>query len=226
MVEVLFEDNHLLVVKKPQNIPTQEDESKDEDMLNICKKYLKEKYQKSGNVYLGLVHRLDRPTGGILVLAKTSKAARRLTEQIQNGEFRKKYLAVVEGRPREKIAHLTHYLKKDEKNNKVYIVPELETGAKKADLEYVALDYINDLSLIEVSLFTGRSHQIRVQLSSIGCPIVSDIKYGAKKKITKNLSLWAHKLSFNHPTKNERLSFECFPPTNDVPWKDFNIKNL
>jgi 23S rRNA pseudouridine1911/1915/1917 synthase len=117
-------------------------------------------------------------------------------------------------------------LKKDEKNNKVSICPELEEGGKRADLEYKTLDYTDDLTLLEISLFTGRSHQIRVQLSSIGCPIVSDIKYGAKMKITKNLSLWAHKLSFNHPTKDERLSFECFPPVNDIPWKYFNIKTL
>lgn len=226
MIDVLYEDNHLLVVRKPQNIPTQEDQSKDADLLNMCKQYIKEKYNKQGNVYLGLVHRLDRPTGGIIVFARTSKSAQRLSEQIKNGTFKKAYLAVVEGKPRENIAHLTHYLKKDEKNNKVYICPELETGAKRADLEYSVVAFKDKLTLLNITLLTGRSHQIRVQLSTIGCPIVSDIKYGAKLKITKNLSLWAYKLSFVHPTTKEILSFECYPPENEEPWCNFNLMTI
>ncbi len=225
MVQVLYEDNHILVVSKPQNVPTQEDETKDLDLLNMCKEYIKEKYNKQGNVYLGMVHRLDRPTGGIVVFARTSKSASRLSKQIQDGIFNKNYLAIVEGTPREKIAHLTNYLKKDEKLNKVYVCPFLENDAKKAELEYKLLDSSHDLSLLNINLFTGRSHQIRVQLSTIGCPIVSDTKYGAKKKITNKLSLWAYKLTFEHPTKKEKMTFVDYPPIDQVPWSYFNLKN-
>ena len=207
MIDVLYEDNHIIVVNKPQDIPTQPDESGDLDLLSMCKEYIKEKYNKPGNVFLGLVHRLDRPTGGIIVFARTSKAASRLSEQIKNGTFNKKYVAVVEGQLKDKLAHLTHYLKKDEKNNKVYIVPELESGGKRADLEYRVIDENENLSMLDISLLTGRGHQIRVQLSTIGNPIVSDVKYGAKQKITDKLSLWAYSLTFKHPTKDKTLSF-------------------
>lgn len=227
MLNVLYEDNHIIVVLKPQNVPSQEDESKDKDMLTIVKEYVKEKYNKPNNVYIGLVHRLDRPTGGVMVFARTSKSAERLSKQIANREFDKYYLAVVENKPKEKFARLTHYLKKDEKTNKVSIVPQLETGAKEAVLEYTTLSNYNEkLSLLKVELFTGRSHQIRAQMSFVGNPIVSDVKYGAKLKICKNLSLWAYKISFKHPITNQIMSFVSFPPKDELPWSYFNLDIL
>ena len=226
MIDVLYEDNHILVVNKPQNVPTQADESGDEDLLTMCKAYIKQKYNKQGNVFLGLVHRLDRPTGGVIVFARTTKAASRLSAQIRENNFNKHYVAVVEGILKDKIGHLTNYLKKDTKNNKVYVCPELESDAKKAELDYTVLDEHDNLSLIDISLLTGRSHQIRVQFSTLGNPIVSDIKYGAKQKITKNLSLWAYKLSFKHPTKDEVLTFTSFPPEKEIPWKYFDLHKL
>lgn len=227
MLNVLYEDNHIIVVLKPQNVPSQEDESKDLDMLNMVKQYVKEKYNKPNNVYIGLVHRLDRPTGGIMVFARTSKAAERLSKQIVDKEFKKYYLAVVEGSLKDKFNRLTNYLKKDERNNKVSIVPKLETGAKLAELEYNVLSkYENSLSLLKIELFTGRSHQIRAQLSNLGNPIVSDVKYGAKQHICNNLSLWAYKICFPHPTLKKMMQFVCFPPVDEVPWKYFNLDVL
>ncbi|MGN1227369.1 MAG: RluA family pseudouridine synthase [Christensenellales bacterium] len=227
MLNVLYEDNHIIVVVKPQNVPSQADESNDKDMLTMVKEYVKEKYDKPNNVYIGLVHRLDRPTGGVMVFARTSKAAERLSKQIADKELKKYYLAVVEGAPKDKFNRLVNYLKKDEKNNKVSIVPILETGAKRAELEYNTLSkYEDKLSLLKVQLFTGRSHQIRVQLSAIGNPIVSDVKYGAKLKICKDLSLWAYKLILTHPTTKKVMQFSCYPPTENVPWKYFNLDIL
>ena len=148
MLDVIFEDNHILVVVKPQNIPSQEDESMDENMVSLVKKYLKEKYNKPGNVYVGLVHRLDRPTGGIMVFAKTGKASARLTEQLQSGEMKKTYLTVVNGAPKEDEKELINYLKKNMRENIVSVVPELTTGAKKAVLNYQVLDKNDKVSLL------------------------------------------------------------------------------
>jgi len=227
MLNVLYEDNHIIVVVKPQNIPSQADSSGDMDMLNMVKEYVKEKYNKPGDAYIGLVHRLDRPTGGIMVFARTSKSAERLSKQIAERTLKKYYLAVVEGTPKEKFARLVNYLKKDEKTNIVSVVPKLEWGAKEAVLEYHTMaKYQDTLSLLKVELFTGRSHQIRSQLSFVGNPIVSDIKYGAKLKLSKNLSLWAYKLSFAHPITQKQMQFICFPPTDTVPWKYFNLDIL
>lgn len=224
MFDILYEDNQIIVVNKPQNIPSQEDSTKDLDMLTMVKNYIKEKYNKQGNVYIGLVHRLDRPTGGLMVFARTSKSAERLSKQIVDGEFKKQYLAVVDGVPRIKDGILVNYLKKDEKNNKVSICPQLEEGAKLAKLEYKIMDVYEDkYSLLKLSLFTGRSHQIRVQLSNIGNPIVSDVKYGSKSKITNKLSLWAYELSFVHPTTKQIMKFKSFPPIDEAPWKYFKI---
>ena len=225
---ILYEDNHILVVVKPHNISVQEDSSKDPDMLTLLKEYLKEKYNKPGNVYLGLVHRLDRPTGGVMVFAKTSKAASRLSEQMRDGEIEKIYLTVVVGNVREKIGHLTHYLKKDEKNNVVRVVPQLETGSKKAELMYSVLDEIKDkISLLKVQLGTGRSHQIRVQLSTIGNPVFGDVKYGGDS-LAKGwtLALWAYSLKFAHPVTKQTMHFISFPNCEDTPWKFFNLEKF
>ena len=213
-----------MVVIKPQNIPVQEDESKDDDMLRKLKRYLVEKYNKPGDAYVGLVHRLDRPTGGVMVFAKTSKAAGRLCDQIKTDEFEKTYLAVVSGKPRLDRARLVNFLKKDERNNVVKICPEFENGAKKAELDYQVLASNEKYSLIKVNLITGRSHQIRVQMAGINCPIVGDVKYGKEEKAKTNMALWATSLKLNHPVTKQRLTFKVFPPKDEKPWKDFDIE--
>ncbi len=222
-LKVVYEDNHLLVVIKPQNVLSQQDSTSDTDMLSLCKEYLKAKYNKPGEVFVGLVHRLDRPTGGLMVFAKTSKAASRLSEQIKSGEFCKEYLTVVVGKPREASAKLTHYLKKDELNNVVRVVPMLESGAKKCELTYKTLDYNDKLSLLNVKLLTGRSHQIRVQMSTIGNPVFGDVKYRGDIVKGYNLALWAYKLVFMHPTTKQVLNFVCYPPEDEIPWSYFNL---
>ena len=179
---ILHEDNHIIVVLKPQNVPSCEDASKDRDMLTIIKDYIREKYHKTGNVYLGLVHRLDRPTGGIMVYAKSSKAAARLSEQIKNGDFEKKYFAVLVGKPREEQGTLTNYMKKNSVNNMVYVCAPTEANAKFAELEYRVLDEKAGLSFTEIKLHTGRSHQIRVQMSAINCPVYGDMRYGGENE--------------------------------------------
>ena len=233
-LNIVYEDNHLIVVLKPHNIPSQADESGDKDMLNLVKEYIKVKYQKPGNVYVGLVHRLDRPTGGLMVFAKTSKAASRLSEQLKDGRFSKTYLTVLENVPTDRRKKQINYLKKDEINNIVKIVPMGEEGAKKAELIYNVLDVQNGLSLTEIELLTGRSHQIRVQMSSLKTPVYGDIKYGAKRGIVKtqkagamtnNLALWAYKLTFEHPTTKKSMTFKSYPENVD-PWTEFNIEKL
>lgn len=222
MLNVVYEDNQVIVVVKPHNQPSQEDESKDLDLLSEVKQYVKEKYNKPGEAYIGLVHRLDRPTGGLMVFARTSKAAARLSKQISEHETEKKYYCVVEGLVGEKKATLVNYLKKDEKNNIVKVVTQTEEGAKKAELEYTLLESKEDFALLEVSLKTGRSHQIRVQLSARNLPIYGDRKYNTKTK-GKTLALWAGKLSFVHPVTKEKMTFVASPDATKDPWNKFYI---
>jgi len=222
---ILHEDNHIIVVLKPQNVPSCEDESKDLDMLNMVKTYIKEKYQKPGNVYVGLVHRLDRPTGGVMVFAKTSKAASRLSEQIKNGDMNKKYLAVVDGVPKVNSGKLINYLLKNEKTNTVSAVPQLTQGAKYAELSYKVLDSEKGVSLVDIDLLTGRSHQIRVQFKYIGCPVYGDAKYG-KKSANNKLALWSYYLKFEHPVTKNSMVFKVYPPVEENPWKVFKVENL
>ena len=224
MVKVIYEDNHLLVVIKPQNIPVQEDESKDKDLLTMLKEYLVEKYNKPGKAYLGLVHRLDRPTGGVMVFAKSSKAASRLSEQMKEGDFEKRYFAVNVGIPREEKAVLKNYLKKNSVNNMVYACAPTENGAKYAELEYKILQTNNGLSLNDIRLHTGRSHQIRVQMNAIGCPVYGDMRYGGEKARKGYLALWAYYLSFSHPVSKERLVFRVQPPADINPWNLFDTE--
>ena len=219
---IIYEDNHVMVVIKPQNISVQADDSGDEDLLNIIKNYIKVRDNKPGNVYVGLVHRLDRPTGGVMVFAKTSKAARRLTQEIKDKDMSKKYLCVVNGRPQLNSDRLTAYLKKDEKTNSVHIAPMLESGAKEAILEYEVVETMNNISLVKVDLITGRSHQIRVQMSSqLHCPIYGDFKYGDTKH-KSNLALWAYELNFTHPVTKEKLKFVVAPDYSVLAFKKFS----
>lgn len=222
---VLYEDNHVIVVLKPQNVPTCEDDSRDPDMLNIIKGYIKEKYNKPGNVYLGLVHRLDRPTGGVMVFAKSGKAASRLSEQMREGGFEKRYMAVLSAVPKEESATLTHYMKKNSVNNMVYVCPPTESGARLARLEYKVLSEKGGLALAEVKLHTGRSHQIRVQMNAIGCPVYGDMRYGGEKAKKGHLALWAYYLSFHHPVSKEKMVFRVQPPKELFPWSAFDTES-
>ena len=225
-MDILYEDNHIIVVSKPQGVPSQPDESKDEDMLTKVKNYIKEKYNKPGEAFVGLVHRLDRPTGGAMVLAKTSKAASRLSEQMREGDFDKTYYAVVCGRPRDAKGKIVSFLKKDEKTNMAIIVPQTTNGAKRAELDYETLEYNSetDRSLVKVKLLSGRGHQIRVQMKSIKCPIFGDQKYGGDKMPRVMLNLFAAELSFLHPTTKQKLIFRVYPPETSSAWNEFNLE--
>lgn len=221
---VLYEDNQIVVVIKPQNIPTMADDSKDVDMLSLVKQYVKEKYNKQGEAFVGLVHRLDRPTGGIMVFARNSKSAKRLSEQFQTHSVEKVYYAIANGVVKHKTEKLTNYLKKDEKENIVKIVPMSENGAKKAELVYNYLEDNGKESLLEVKILTGRSHQIRLQLANIGHSLVGDVKYGKEKGRTSNLGLWAGKLSFDHPTTKQKMVFIACPDGSVSPWNKFRME--
>ena len=181
-------------------------------MLTICKKYIKEKYNKPGNVYLGLVHRLDRPVGGIMIFAKTSKAASRLSNQVREKIFKKKYLAVVDGKPENKTGILEDYLYKDERNNISKVVNKDKKNAKYAKLEYelIVYDEVKNLSLLSINLYTGRHHQIRVQLSNFGHSIFGDQKYGTRGK-GKQIALWAYELEIEHPITKEKMTYKDLP---------------
>lgn len=206
-INIIYEDNHLLVVEKPINVPTQEDNSKDEDLLNILKNYLKNKYNKPGNVYVGLVHRLDRPVGGVMVFAKTSKAASRLSDQIRLNQFNKVYYAVCEGKIN-KEGRLEDKLLKDKKRNIVTV----DKNGKNSILNYKKIMEKNNLNLVEIKLETGRPHQIRVQMSHNGNPLYGDQKYNKNSKIGEQLALFAKKLEFYHPITKELMSFELDLP--------------
>ena len=219
-IDILYEDNHLLVVNKPANLPVCKDSSNDPDLLTILKEYLKNKYNKPGNVYLGLVHRLDRPTEGIMVFAKTSKAAERLSKQIQNKQFTKTYYAIVLGKLKAKDT-LEDYLIKDETTNTSYITTK--DKGKLAILSYEVINSIDNLNLVKINLQTGRHHQIRVQFSSRSNPLYGDHKYNSKVKKDnhENIALIAKELSFYHPTTKELLTFNIDLPKK-YPWNLFS----
>lgn len=204
-MQILYEDNHIIVVIKECNIPVQEDNSKDLDMLTMIKQYIKEKYNKPGNVYLGLVHRLDRPVGGVMVFAKTSKAASRLSEQIRNKSIEKRYIALTHNHTKEHEI-LKDKLLKNEKTN----TSKIDEKGKYAILEYNLIEYRNNMSLIDINLLTGRHHQIRVQLSHHEYPIYGDQRYGIDKEGIQ-IHLWAYKLKFKHPVKDEIMEFTYYP---------------
>lgn len=214
MINILFEDNHLLVVEKPVNIPVQADISGDNDLLSILKKYIKDKYHKPGNVYLGLVHRLDRPVGGVMVFAKTSKAAKRISSQIISHEFKKFYYAVVCGKL-EGSGIFCDKILKDKKVNKSFI----SSLGKDAELSYRVIDSNSDFSLVDINLKTGRSHQIRVQFSHHGFPLYGDQKYNENTSLD-NIALYAYRVEFSHPVTKERLVFSL-PLPNRYPFNLF-----
>lgn len=218
-LKIIFEDNHIIVVEKPVNIPSQGDKTGDEDMLTIIKQYLKEKYNKPGNVYLGLIHRLDRPVGGVMVFAKTSKAAARLSEQVRNKEFKKTYLAIVDGKLENVNAVLENYLLKNERTNTSKVVEEGTKNSKFAKLEYEVMKYNEEtnLSLVRVKLHTGRHHQIRLQFANIGHSLYGDQKYGTRGR-GKQICLWAYELTIKHPINKDQMTFNTLPQVNGS-WK-------
>ena len=210
MLKVIYEDNQLLVCEKPVNMPVQADSSGDADLLTLAKAYVKEKYNKPGEVYLGLVHRLDRPVGGVIVFARTSKAAARLTESFKTGKTKKRYAAIVSGKPGSG-RKLENFLLKDEQTNTSSVVREGTVGAKSAALEYEKVTSKQGLTLLDVNLLTGRHHQIRVQLSNIGCPIYGDQRYNPAAQAGQQIALYAYSLTVEHPTLKTQMTFSCIP---------------
>ena len=213
---ILYEDNHLLVVEKPANLPVQADASGDEDLLTALKAYIKEKYRKPGDVYLGLVHRLDRPVGGVMVFARTSKAAARLTAQFKDRRAKKRYVAIADGDPAP-YGECVDWLYKDESTNTTRVVSEDTPGAKRAVLRYTVLAKERGTALLDVELLTGRPHQIRVQLSSRKLPIVGDMRYHPNAKPGTQIRLWSYMLTVQHPTLNEPMTFYSIPPWTEYP---------
>jgi len=220
-LQVIYEDNHLIVVNKLPGQIVQGDKTGDKSLLDIVKEYIKKKYNKPGAVYLGLVHRLDRPTSGIVVFAKTSKAASRLSEIFRDRKVKKTYWALTKNRPEGGMGRLTHYLRKNEEKNKSVAKKKETRGYKEAILDYEMKLQSDTYCLIEVKLLTGRHHQIRCQLSAIGCPIKGDIKYGSKRTNKDgSISLHSRSISFVHPVKKEPMSFTASVIEDDL-WKYF-----
>ncbi len=221
---ILFEDNHLIIINKLPKEIVQRDKTGDQSLIDIVKEYIKEEYFKPGNVFLGLVHRIDRPVSGALILAKTSKALTRMNEQIKNRDIQKIYWAIVKNKPEPKTGQLTHWLVKNPKNNKSTAFDREQKETKKAVLNYKLVDQSKDYHLVEVELLTGRHHQIRTQLSKIACPIKGDLKYGSpRSNKDASISLHARQLIFTHPVTKEKVDIKADPP-NDPLW-NFFLKN-
>ncbi len=220
---IIYEDNHLIAVNKPFGMPSQADASNDLNVFDWVGNYIKEKYQKPGNVYVGLLHRLDRPVGGIILLAKTSKAASRLSEQFKQRKVQKTYLAVTERAPSPDSGELIHFLKKIAGKNIMRAYVKEIAHSKEAKLHYKTKQIIGQHALVEVKPLTGRRHQIRVQLASIGCVICGDVKYGKTTFLPdKSIALLAHSLEFIHPTKKELVSLNIHLPNTEI-WRHFSI---
>lgn len=225
-IAVIYEDNHLLVVRKPPNVLSQGDRTGEDDMLSLLKAGLKARHRRTGNVFLGLVHRLDRPVGGIMVFAKTSKCASRLCDQLRRRAVGKEYLAVTQGVPTPGAGRLEHDLARLGNANRMTVGGPDMPGAKHAVLDYTVLDRRAEVALVHVTPLTGRRHQIRVQLAAAGCPIAGDRKYGdATYCGTDPLALWALAIAFEHPTRRQHLRFQCLPPET-WPWSMFDIRTV
>ncbi len=219
---ILYEDNHVIVINKKPSQIVQGDKTGDVTLPDLIKTYLKEKYQKPGNVFCGVVHRLDRPTSGVVVFARTSKALERLNKQFQEKQTAKTYWALVENKPRKSSEKLEDYLKKNEKQNKSYVCKATDSGAKKAVLSYKHIMDSDTYALLEVQLETGRHHQIRCQLANIGLYIKGDVKYGAKRpNADGSIALHARSLEFMHPTLKEKMRFTAPVPEKDSLWQFF-----
>ena len=218
---VIFEDNHLLSVNKLASQIVQGDKTGDVPLADLYKRYLKEKYKKKGNVFCGVIHRLDRPVSGVVLFAKTSKALARMNELFRKRDIDKIYLAVIRGKPTNPEGTLVHYLKKNEKENRSYIVKENTTGGLRSELSYKVLNQGDNYSLLEIKPITGRHHQIRVQLGTIGCTIVGDVKYGDKRaNDDKSICLHARQIIFMHPIQKEQIIITASTP-NQKYWNIF-----
>lgn len=217
-LEVLFEDNHLLIVNKKSGDIVQGDKTGDKPLSDVVKEYIKEKYNKPGEVFLGVVHRLDRPTSGIIIFARTSKALERLNKMLRERTISKTYWAVVKNTPLKEKDSLIHFLKKNPKNNKSTVFTKETDTSKKAILHYSVIKKLDNYSLLEIDLETGRHHQIRAQLSFIGSPIKGDLKYGASRSNKDgSIHLHARNISFTHPVSKENISFLA-PIPNETIW--------
>lgn len=218
--QIVFEDNHLFVINKKAGQLVQGDKTGDESLLDLIKNFIKKRDEKPGNVFLGLVHRIDRPTSGLVIYAKTSKALSRLTQMVKNREIKKTYWAVVPKNEIPKQQRLIHYLQKNEKTNKATVFPKATDGAKEAILKYEIIKTLDNFQLLEIDLETGRHHQIRAQLSKIGVPIKGDLKYGSpRSNADGGIHLHARRLSFVHPVTNESIKITAPVPENDAVWK-------
>ncbi|WP_434980182.1 RluA family pseudouridine synthase [Daejeonia sp. YH14] len=218
--QIVFEDNHLVVINKKAGQLVQGDKTGDESLLDSIKNFIKKRDQKPGNVFLGLVHRIDRPTSGLVIYAKTSKALSRLTQMVKTREIKKTYWAIVAKELIPQSQRLVHYLKKNEKTNKTTVFPKATDGAKEAVLNYEVIKILDHYQLLEIDLETGRHHQIRAQLSKIGVPVKGDLKYGAPRSNPDGgISLHARKLNFIHPVTKEELELVAPVPQNDAVWK-------
>lgn len=217
MLDIIYEDNHLIVINKPVGKLVQGDETGDEPLSDTVKSYIKEKYNKPGNVYLGVVHRLDRPTSGVLLFTKTSKALSRLNKQFKERESKKTYWAIVENKPLKNEERLIHHLKRNHKQNKSYAYPKPVKDSKKAILNFKFVKSLNNYHLLEIDLETGRHHQIRAQLSAIGCVIKGDLKYGASRSNADGgIHLHAKSLEILHPVKKNVMTFEADLPKDNL----------
>lgn len=226
MINILYEDNHLLVVEKPFNIPVQADSSKDLDLQRALKDYLIEEYNKPGEAFLAIVHRIDRPAGGAIIFAKTSKGASRLSDQMRRQKIERSYYAICHGIPEKTQDKLVDYLVKDHRENKSYVVKKQSKNSQKAILHYQMVDVHQNYALCKVSLETGRPHQIRAQFANIGHPLYGDQKYGPElNKPGQQLALWSSELKFKHPTKDEEIHIESLPPQIS-PWSSFGFFTL
>ncbi|MBO5748221.1 MAG: RluA family pseudouridine synthase [Muribaculaceae bacterium] len=217
-MEVIYEDNHIIIVNKSPGEIVQGDKTGDTPLVEIVRQYIKETYAKPGNVFCGVAHRIDRPVGGLVVFAKTSKALTRLNDMFRNNEIHKTYWAIVQGRPKQPEAHLTHYITSVERNNKSYASLRPKEGAARSELIYRTLAEGENYSLLEINLITGRKHQIRVQLSTTGTPIKGDLKYGARRSNPDgSISLLARSIRFVHPVSKKEIYVEA-PVPDDKLW--------
>ncbi|MBI2279651.1 MAG: RNA pseudouridine synthase [Bacteroidetes bacterium] len=225
LIEVLYEDNHIIAINKKSSDIVQGDKTGDTPLNEIVKAFLKEKYNKPGDVYLGTTHRIDRPVSGIVLFAKTSKALERLNKMFQDKDIQKTYWAIVKNKPEINEGHLIHYLKKNEKNNKSTAYSKEVTDSKKSELTYKVIHQFNSYYLLEIKPLTGRHHQIRVQLSAVNCPIKGDLKYGFNRSNPDaSISLHARKIEFIHPVTKEPITIIAPPNLSDPLWREAQNK--
>ena len=221
-MKIVYEDNHVIIASKRSGEIVQGDKTGDRTLADDVKEYIKEKYAKPGNVFLGVTHRLDRPVWGLVVFAKTSKALARLNDMFRNGEVHKTYWAICQNAPAEPEATLTHWITRNEKQNKSYAYDREVPGSKKAVLHYRTINRSEHYTLVEIELMTGRHHQIRCQLAKIGCPIKGDLKYGARRSNPDgSISLLARKVEFIHPVSKERICVESQVPDDNL-WREIS----